>query len=116
MCVIFPFFSICVFPLQTTWANGADALGKFLYTSYNETDFQLFASLYDYHNVSAGFNKVNVTLNARPQSRTWPSMLNTLYASKLTISPRDVSFQFGMVAQYCLECNISDNHNTLGTY
>ena len=72
----------CTLTFQTDWACASSLLARFHYISYNETDFAKFAHVYDYHNVSAGFNKVNITQNARPVSRSWPVQMTAFYQSK----------------------------------
>ena len=65
-------------------ADQGGSFAKFLYISYNETDFSQFARVYNYNGNSAGFNKVNVTKNAHPDSRTWPVTMTAMFQSKFT--------------------------------
>ena len=70
----------CVF--QTKWASPLNPLGKFAYYSYNEVDFGNFGKIYNYNGRSAGFYKKNVTSNAHPESRDWPTSMRQLYQKK----------------------------------
>ncbi|KAK3598273.1 hypothetical protein CHS0354_022590 [Potamilus streckersoni] len=65
---------------QMTWANGA-GFGKFLYATYNMSDFDWMASMYNYYG-GAGFEKTNSTENAHPESKTWDTKMWTLYKWK----------------------------------
>jgi hypothetical protein len=56
-------------------------LGQFLYISYDETDFDEFGKVYNYNGYSAGYYKRNLTANAHPESKTWTSIMTSLYRS-----------------------------------
>ena len=66
---------------QIKYTSADSRLGYFRYVTYNQTDFDVFGSMYDYNGVSAGYTKNNVTPNAHPQSRDWPIIMDALYQS-----------------------------------
>ena len=68
--------------MQTQWASDEALLGKFLYKTYDETDFTNFGNMYNYNGNSAGYTKPNMTVNAHPQSRWWPVTMTKLYSNK----------------------------------
>ena len=65
------------------WASEQSPIGQLLYSTYNETDYDDMSKLYDYLGEGgAGFNKINSTQNAHPQSRSWDFSLQALYRRK----------------------------------
>ena len=52
-----------------------------LYTSYNQTDFDYLAHLYNYGPYGVFFKR-NLTLSAYPESKTWPVIIASLYANQ----------------------------------
>ena len=55
-------------------------LGRFTYHTYNETDFQLMNSQYDYYG-NAGYDKPNSTASASPKNTVYQFPLTGLYHS-----------------------------------
>jgi hypothetical protein len=69
-------------------ASTSYPIGRFIYVTYNETDIDEFGRVYNYNGNSPGYNKVNLTQNAAPESRSWPIKMIALYLS------RDVPCEF----------------------
>lgn len=61
------------------WTDPKSQLAKFVYITYNETDFQNLSETYG----NPGYDKPNSTANAEPQSRVWLPALKRLYQSRL---------------------------------
>ena len=76
------------------WASDKSQLGRFIYQTFNHTDFENMHAVYNYNGFSAGYYKRNVTANAHPQSEAWPVTLQSLYSSKIT--PCDVYLHLTM--------------------
>jgi hypothetical protein len=57
-------------------------MSRFVYVTYNETDFNEFGSVYNYNGGSAGYYKSNLTKNFNAQSQHWSTKLTALYALK----------------------------------
>ena len=58
-------------------------IGKILYSTYNETDYDSMSKRYDYFGKGgAGFPKINSTQYAHPQSKTWSFTLKAVYRKK----------------------------------
>ncbi|CAD5114874.1 DgyrCDS3907 [Dimorphilus gyrociliatus] len=64
---------------QNEWSNG---FGRFYYVTYNETDFNNFGKLFNYNGNSAGYSKLNVTKNAKPESRVWEVSMSDLFVKR----------------------------------
>lgn len=62
------------------YAASEKNLGVFTYHTYNETDYEVTSSYYNYYG-NAGYDKPNVTDNAHPESRVWHTQLQGLYQS-----------------------------------
>ena len=61
-------------------ADGDHALGIFTYHTYNESDFQLMNSQYDYYG-NAGYDKPNSTASAAPKKTVYHFPMTGLYQS-----------------------------------
>ncbi len=69
--------------LQLSWIDPGQYMSRFIYISYNNTDFDEFGKMFNFHvNNSTGFDKPNMTVNAHPESREWPYIMTTAYANK----------------------------------
>lgn len=66
------------------WASPDNPVGKFVYRTYNDTDFEAFfnATTPFSKDFFLGIGKPNMTKNANVESRIWDSKINALYASK----------------------------------
>ena len=54
------------------WASDSSSLGKFIYQTYNDSDFKYFATHYSYYlDRNVGIHKFNMSLYAHPESKTW---------------------------------------------
>ena len=68
---------------QNVLADEKHVLGKFVYQTFNETDFEEFGKVFNYsHEWSAGYFKPNCTSSARPESKIWNTVLNKIYINK----------------------------------
>ena len=65
--------------MQVNYASSAYPLSLFKYNTYNQADFDWFGQHYNYNGYSAGYQKVNATMNAHPESRDWPAVMNEMY-------------------------------------
>ncbi|XP_071097043.1 uncharacterized protein [Haliotis cracherodii] len=63
---------------RVRWASAENPMGEMQYVTYNETDFDYMASMYNYRG-GAGYDKPNSTKNASPDSRQWSFFMESLY-------------------------------------
>ncbi|XP_074654954.1 uncharacterized protein LOC141908702 isoform X1 [Tubulanus polymorphus] len=64
---------------KVNWASDEHKLMKFVYKTYNETDFVYMRAHYDLGTWDPGYGKPNSTLNAHPESRLWYSHVTDAY-------------------------------------
>ena len=65
------------------WASSTSSLARFMYRTYNQTDYDDMGRQYNYDPTrNAGFMKPNMTVNAHPKSQWWPVGLAGLYKRK----------------------------------
>ena len=70
-----------MFIFQTNLGADDFLMGKFVYYTYNNTDFQNFNEMYSYGG-NAGFFKINMTVNAHPDSNAWGTVLRDMFHHK----------------------------------
>ncbi|XP_060073816.1 uncharacterized protein LOC132553577 [Ylistrum balloti] len=68
---------------EESWASTSHPLGKFIYQTLNQSDFDYFNQNYPYNKkFDLGIGKFNISENANPSSQQWEVSLKQLYKSK----------------------------------